>query len=120
MEVRSVDTIHRHKPPPFRIIPNGQGGNDRGNPLPGSGFRLGVASDVHARCSSTRLSCCNGHERLRLGNGIAISIIPRDSRAVPKSGRDERTLRPAVADAGEVPLDLIGAGIPVELASEID
>jgi hypothetical protein len=121
MEVRSVDAIHRHKLPLMHIIiTNGQGGNDRRNTLSGPRFILGIASNVHTRRSSTRLNRRNGHERLGLGNRTTLGIVLRGWGAVPEPGRDERSFRPAVANPGEVPLDFVGSGVPVKLASEID
>lgn len=118
MEVRSVDAIHRHKLPLVRIIINGQGGDNRGNPLSGPGFVLGVASDVQTRRSSTRLNRRNGYERLGVGNST-LGIVLRGWGAIPEPGRDERPFRPAVANSGEVPLDFVGRGVPVKLAAEI-
>ena len=43
-----------------------------------------------------------------LGGGIA------------ESGTAEGALRPAVGDAGHVPVDLVGSGVAVELVADVD
>ena len=125
----------------------GGGGFERADSFGGVGG--GTGFDVHgvATCSLVVLltTSAGGHGRAKLllvhlllsGGGSALELAPdfgdgedgfpatdlavgHGGRGVAEAGGDEGALGPAVADAGHVPVDDVGRGVPVELIAHVD